>query len=85
MDVTKSFVGVGIGFGMFMRAGPRQNVNANRKISYLCGQCGRCECPPHGIEDEDYDTDGDLDVNTVVAAMEQAESAGEPCWWEGQA
>ncbi|KAJ5617626.1 hypothetical protein N7537_002740 [Penicillium hordei] len=52
---------------------------------YLCGQRGQCECPLRDIEDEDLDTDGDLDVNTVVAAMEQAESAGEPCWWEGQA
>lgn len=70
---------------MFMHARSRQNVSINRDISYLCGQRGRCECPPRGGEDEDLDTDGDLDVNAVVAAMEQAESAGEPCWVESEA
>ncbi|KAJ5373828.1 hypothetical protein N7517_005834 [Penicillium concentricum] len=53
--------------------------------SYLCGQRGQCECPPRGVENEDLDTDGDFDVDTLVAAMEQAESAGEPCWWEDEA
>lgn len=85
MDVTTSFVGVATHFGMCMCVCPQGNINANRKISYLCGQSGQCKCPLRDGEDEDLDTDGDLDANTVVAAMEQAEPAGEPCGLEGEA
>ncbi|CAG8143619.1 unnamed protein product [Penicillium nalgiovense] len=47
------------------------------RFCYLCGQRGRCGCPARG-EDEELDTDGDINVNTLAAAMEQGESAGEP-------
>jgi hypothetical protein len=44
-----------------------------RSKSYMCGgQHGRCKCST-GEQGEELAGNGDLDVNTLVAAMEQAD------------
>ncbi|KAJ5473340.1 hypothetical protein N7475_002906 [Penicillium sp. IBT 31633x] len=50
------------------------------QFCYLCGQRERCRCYSRGAGDE-LATDEELDVDTLVAALDDVEVAGEPSWW----